>query len=342
MNKFYFSLLLVALSFFLNAQQIKILNEEKKDISFRGLSVLDNGVFWVSGNKGTVGMSFNGGKTIKWVNPKGYENRDFRDIHCWDYKTAIVMAVGSPGVILKTKDGGNTWYEVFKDETENVFFDAMDFYERNENIGILVGDPVRHSHPYILITKNKGELWEKVSSVEKYPSMVGGEAFFAASGSNVKLINDSTSITISGGSASNFTLNTKPLFKHTLGKTGNETSGANGMDYSSFENYGIIVGGDFVNPDSSENNLIIFDYDRNSNPVFSKPQTAPKGYKSGVTIIGNSKALVCGTSGVDISTDRGKNWKFISPESFNVCQRAKNGHKVYLAGQNGIIGILIE
>lgn len=342
MTRLCFSLLLISLSYFLNAQQIKILNEQKPDVSFRGISVLDNAVFWVSGTKGTVGMSFNGGKTMKWVNPKGYENRDFRDIHAWDYKTAIIMAVGSPGVILKTKDSGNTWYEVFKDENSGVFFDSMDFYERNENIGILVGDPVGHNLPYILITKNKGELWEKVTSVDKYPTLNSGEAFFAASGSNIKLVNDSTSIMVSGGSVSNFSLTTKPVFKKSLNKTASETSGANGLDYSSFENYGIIVGGDYMQPESSENNLILFDYDRKSNPVFYQPQTPPQGYKSGVTIIANSKALVCGMSGVDITNDKGKNWKHISPESFNVCQRAKNGNKVYMAGPNGKIGILIE
>src|SRR5690554_6307826 len=119
MKGYKFSWLLLMFSVFVSAQKVKVLNEEKQDISFRGISVLDNSVSWVSGTQGTVGMSFNGGKTMKWVSPKGYETRDFRDIHSWDYKTAIVMAAGSPGLILKTKDGGHTWYEVFKDEAAN-------------------------------------------------------------------------------------------------------------------------------------------------------------------------------------------------------------------------------
>lgn len=342
MKRLNLSLVLITLSVLLNAQQIKVLNEFKSDISFRGISVLDNSVFWVCGTNGAVGMSYNGGKSIKWTIPKGYENRDFRDIHAWDYKTAIVMAVGSPGVILKTTDSGNTWYEVFKDENANVFFDAMDFYEKNESHGILVGDPIANNQPYILVTKNKGELWEKMSSVEKYPAMSGGEAFFAASGSNIKLLNDSTSIMVSGGNVSNFIINSVPYFKQALNKTSSATSGANGLDYSTFENYGIIVGGDYMQAESSDNNLIVFDYDRNSNPVFYSPQTPPTGYKSSVTIIANGKALACGTSGVSISTDKGKNWKFISHEGFNVCQRAKNGNKVYMAGANGKIGMLID
>lgn len=340
MKGYKFSWLLLMFSVFVSAQKVKVLNEEKQDISFRGISVLDNSVFWVSGTQGTVGMSFNGGKTMKWVSPKGYETRDFRDIHSWDYKTAIVMAAGSPGLILKTKDGGHTWYEVFKDEAPNVFFNSMDFYERNENIGILVGDPVNGTQPYILRTRNKGELWEKVSSSEKLPALSPGESFFAASGSNIKLINDSISLMVSAGMASNLVLNGQPYFKHSLSKDNSQTAGANSMDYSSFENYGIIVGGDFTHPESSSNNIFLFDYDRVHKPLFRTPETTPKGYKSSVTIVGNSKAVACGISGVDVSYDRGENWKFISDESFHVCQRAKNGNKVYLAGPNGKIGVV--
>lgn len=332
-------LFLFVLGFFVNAQQVKVLDESKPEVSFRGLAVLDNSVFWVTGTHGTVGMSFNGGKTMKWVSPKGYENRDFRDIHVWDYKTAIIMAVGSPGLILKTKDGGNTWYEVFKDESVNVFFNSMDFYERNERLGVLVGDPVEGNYPYVLITRNKGELWEKVTPGEKYPALAPQESFFAASGSNIKMINDSVSLMVSGGAASHLVINS-PVSKHSLGKDYSQTSGANSMDYSSFENYGIIVGGDFTHPESSANNLFLFDYDRSSKPVIRLPETAPRGYKSSVTIIGNSQAVACGVSGVDFSDDKGKNWKFISSESFHVCQRAKNGNKVYLAGPNGKIGVV--
>ncbi|MFA7688312.1 MAG: YCF48-related protein [Moheibacter sp.] len=339
MKMYKFSWVLLVFGLFVNAQQLRTLNEEKSDVSFRGLAVLDNSVFWVSGTKGTVGMSFNGGKTMKWVSPKGYEDRDFRDIHAWDHKTVVIMAVGSPGVILKTKDGGNTWYKVFKDESPNVFFNSMDFYERNENLGVLIGTPA-HGQPYMLVTKNKGELWEKVSATDQYPHLNSGESFFAASGGNIKLINDSVSLMVSAGASSHLIMNSQPFFKHPLDKKHSETAGANSMDYSTFENYGIIVGGDFLQPDSSHNNIFVFDYDRQNKPVFRIPETAPKGYKSGVTIIGHSKAVACGVSGVDVSYDKGQNWNLISTESFHVCQRAKNGNKVYLAGPDGKIGVL--
>jgi len=201
----------------LSAQKINIVNEEKKDVSFRGLSAIDQSVFWVSGSNGTIGMTYNGGKNFKWFSPKGYENRDFRDIHALNNKTIIVLAAGAPGIILKTDDSGRTWREVFKDDTSGVFLDSMDFSERNPNVGIIVGDPINGS-PYILETNDAGETWSKVSSVKHHPMFNAGEAFFAASGSNVQMLNDSTSIYITGGSQSNFVVSSNPYFKTALPK----------------------------------------------------------------------------------------------------------------------------
>ncbi|MDD3772817.1 MAG: hypothetical protein PHC38_09210, partial [Weeksellaceae bacterium] len=45
-------------------QQIQMLNLDKQEISFRGLAVLDEFIFWVSGSEGTVGFSVNAGKSI--------------------------------------------------------------------------------------------------------------------------------------------------------------------------------------------------------------------------------------------------------------------------------------
>jgi hypothetical protein len=51
--------------------------------------------------------------------------------------------------------------------------------------------------------------------------------------------------------------------------------------------------------------------------------------------------LACGTSGVDISKDRGNNWELISKDGFHVVQKAKKGNTVFLAGSNGRIAQLI-
>lgn len=49
------------------------------------------------------------------------------------------------------------------------------------------------------------------------------------------------------------------------------------------------------------------------------------------------KLIATGTSGTDISVDDGINWTRIDKESFNVCQKAKKGNLILLAGAKGKI-----
>ncbi len=51
------------------------------------------------------------------------------------------MAVGEPGLILKTYDGGKTWKKVYENGAAGMFLDAMEFWNRYS--GIVVGDPVK-------------------------------------------------------------------------------------------------------------------------------------------------------------------------------------------------------
>src|SRR5690606_39513232 len=85
----------------ISAQKLRIVNEEKKDVSFRGLSAVDQSVFWVSGSNGTIGMTYNGGKNFKWFNPPGYESREFRDIQYFKINSIIVIATVATIIIHK-------------------------------------------------------------------------------------------------------------------------------------------------------------------------------------------------------------------------------------------------
>ena len=53
------------------SQTISMLHSETHGPSFRGLSVVNDDVLWVSGSKGTVGKSIDGGKTWKFIVVKG-------------------------------------------------------------------------------------------------------------------------------------------------------------------------------------------------------------------------------------------------------------------------------
>jgi photosystem II stability/assembly factor-like uncharacterized protein len=330
------SVLFVLLTHTSHAQTIQILTTGTKT-SIRGLSVVNDNILWASGSNGTVAHSTNGGKTFIWITVKGYEQRDFRDIEAFDSNTAIIMAVAEPAIILKTTDAGKTWKKVFEDSTKGMFLDAMDVAG---NVGFVVGDPI-NNQAFIAITEDSGNHWLPTSS---HLQLDSGEAFFASSGTNIKLILDTfenryDDWAVSGGYQSNFLADKKyrlPL------KQGRESTGANSIAVSSSNIYNninlVIVGGDFKNDKDTTGNCVLSkDYGK----TWQHPQTPPHGYRSCVTFINSNQLITCGTSGIDISKDSGTNWTLISPESFHVCQKAKQGSAVFLAGKDGRIAKLI-
>ena len=141
------------------SNSIKILSQ-KKGISIRGLSVSDENTIWASGSSGTIALSINGGEQFEWMQVAGYEKRDFRAIHAWNNKEAIIAAVAAPAVILKTKDGGMTWNKVYENADTSMFLDAINF--NDENNGSVVGDPINNII-FLLNTTDKGEHWQQAA-----------------------------------------------------------------------------------------------------------------------------------------------------------------------------------
>jgi photosystem II stability/assembly factor-like uncharacterized protein len=324
--------------------------------SVRGLSVVDDNVFWASGSSGMVAKSTDGGKTIQWQQLKGYEKRDFRDIEAFDSNTAIIMAVDWPAIILKTKDGGKIWYKVFEDSTKGMFLDAMDFDKvnpyfsindtvNNEVFGIVIGDPI-NGKPFFAVTSNAGSTWVKIPKAkdEQFLLMNEGEAFFASSGTNIKITNYddfSPPFAVTGGKSSRLI---DFLYHQDYGKLpivqGKESTGANSIDVNNKTKRAVIVGGDFANDKDTTLNCVLINFNSNP-PQFTHPQTPPHGYRSCVIYIAENKLITCGTSGIDISTDGGNNWQLISNENYYVVQKAKNSTAVFLAGNKGRIAKVI-
>ena len=315
---------------------IQLIDSSQKT-SYRGLSVVDNNIIWVSGSNGTVGKSINGGKSWQWMHPKGYEKRDFRDIEAFDKNTAIIMAVAEPGIILKTKDGGKTWRKVFEDTTKGVFLDAIAFAGK---YGYAIGDPI-DQHLYLLKTNDLGEHWYRLKKDSKI--FAANEAFFASSGANIvagrkKLKNKI--LLVSGGSSSRlFSIPSLQIQELPI-MMGGGSRGANAIALSPNEEKGMIVGGDFSIDTITEANSIQLVF-KKGHIDFKSTATNPHGYKSSVTYISDKKMISCGTSGVDISDVGGINGELVSKESYHVVQRAKKGNAVYLAGSKGKIAKLI-
>jgi hypothetical protein len=306
--------------------------------SLRGLSVVNDNIIWVSGSNGIVGRSTNAGKNWKWMTVNGFEKTDFRDIEAFDGNTAIIMGVGEPAYILKTTDAGENWKVVYENKTKGMFLDAMDFANNRE--GIVIGDPI-NGKVFIARTSDTGNTWEPLTEDERMPTADKGEAFFAASGSNVRLFVNDDYFFVSGGTRSRLFTNTKTVFLPLI--QGKETTGANAIDV--FDNgmphkpgnRMIVVGGDFNADSSTEKNCL---YSLNGGKTWLTPNTPPNGYRSCVEYLSKKDVLTCGLNGVDYSADGGKNWKWISKEGFHVCRIARIGTSVFLAGNNGKIAKL--
>lgn len=303
--------------------------------SMRGLSIVNRDVIWVSGSKGYVGKSVDGGKTWEWIQPKGYEALDFRDIHAFDQNRAIIINAGSPAYILSTIDGGAIWKENYKNTDSAIFLDGMDFWDAQN--GMVFGDPIHHKMQ-LLKTTDGGLTWKNISA-KLTKQMQVGEAGFAASGTSIKTANNGKVWIATGGAVSNIYHsgnygNTWKVFKCPI-LQGESSTGVFSMDFFDAKN-GIVVGGNYLKDKDNSNNVL---YTKNAGKTWRKSTSQVSGYRSGVTYITKYLCVATGTSGTDISKDGGENWTNISSLSFNAVSAVDQ--LVLLVGAKGQIYKLI-
>ena len=328
---------------------IKIINDSA-NTSLRGLSAVNDNVVWVSGSKGQVGKSTDGGATWKWMTVKGFEKRDFRDIEAFDSLTAIIMGIGNPAIILKTKDGGETWKTVFEKEGEGMFLDAMDF--KNNKEGICIGDPIisdGSKHFFMALTRNGGETWVEQPARYTPQPQVESEAIFAASGSNIKYLAKNKKYWYAfatGGMQSNLYLGKRGggVEIHNIKiKQGSNASGAFSMCTDDADNF-YFAGGDYTKKDAADSNSC---YTKNYGKTFKTGRQNPYGYRSCVTQLYDNTFVCTGINGTDISYNNCKTWsslKIIDTQNtvgFNSCNVSKNGNTLFFVGDKGKIGKLV-
>jgi hypothetical protein len=313
--------------------QTVVVVEQWQKISIRGLSMPSALVVWASGSNGMVAKSVDGGNTFRWMRVEGYARRDFRDIEAFDSSTAIIMAIDTPAHILKTTDGGLTWKKVFEDTRPGMFLDAMDFSGNN---GVVIGDPI-NGKTFMAVSSDQGNSWKPIETIDK---MMDGEAFFASSGSNIKLLGtnrNAKTLFVSGGMQSRMFFNGNTISLPL--QSGRSSTGANGLALHPNQQQGIIIGGDFANDKRSDSAILLFSLYPQA--TFSYPLTPLSGYKSAVVYLSKSTVLACGTSGVDLSVDGGLNWKKISDIGFHVAVSSPDGRYAIMAGGNGRIAKLL-
>lgn len=244
----------------------------------------------------------------------------------------FMLSIGNPGLLFKTDYNGMKL--VYKEEHENVFYDAIEFW--NDQEGIAIGDPTAECMS-IIITRDGGNTWKKLSC-DILPSTNGGEAAFASSDTNIAIAGSKTWVATGG-------MSSRILYSPDKGKTwevydtpivqGKETTGIYSLDfYDELKGFGI--GGDYTKPEDNSNNKIrTIDGGKTWEIVGSGEDP---GYRSCVQYVPNreGKELVAiGFNGIDYSKDGGLSWSHLSDEGFYTI-RFLNDSTAYAAGKGRI------
>lgn len=281
------------------AQHITLL-QQGKPTSIRGLSIVDDKTAWISGSKGYIALTTDGGQTWAWQQVKGYENADFRSIEAFSDKEAIIMSSGTPALILKTVDGGTSWQLKYRNADTAYFLDAMAF--ANKQHGYVLGDPIKNKF-LLLETQDGGNTW---STFKKQPDALPGEAAFAASGTCMRVDNNTIDI-VTGGKYSRMLAyidSENYWLSGTTGLTeGKPSQGA--FSLANNTSTQIFVGGDYSNDKKTDSVATYIIYCCYANTI-NYAKTPPSGYQSCVEYINGSTFLSTGTPGSDITTDGGK------------------------------------
>ncbi len=306
--------------------------------SFRGLHAVNENIVWVSGSKGVVRRTTNAGKTWERKPIPNTDSLQFRDVHAFNENLAFVISAGLPAKIYKTINGGKSWKEVYANNQEGVFFDAMDFWDKKH--GIAFSDPI-NGHLFIITTADGGETWQEVPK-ENIPSVVEGEAGFAASGTCLTVQGDKNVWIGTGGKAARVFRSTDRGKSWKVSATpiaqGKPSTGIFSLAFKDALN-GIALGGDYANDTLSANNAAATtDGGKTWKPITHNPY----GYKSCVIYINNRKLIAVGTSGTDISNDSGESWQKIDTTAFHVISFSKNGKVGFAAGSDGRIARFIH
>lgn len=318
-----------------NAQSIQL---ERLDSgvqeSFRGLSVINRNVAWVSGTGGTVLRTVDGGKSWQNISVPQMNKTDFRDITGFDTHTAIVMGIDKPARFFKTTNGGKTWSLIYYDDREGVFFDGMSFW--NKKYGIAFSDPVG-GHHLLIRTTDGGNTWQDVP-LKNIPEKLDPEFGFAASGTGIPVAGRNTVWLGMGGAKSRVFKSEDGGLHWTVAETplvhGGQSTGIYSLCFKD-KKIGIAVGGDYT--DQSIQNTMAYTWD--GGLTWHLPETQTHQYRECVVHYRQSIFFAVGPSGFDMTNDNGKNWQSIYSKEKDLTSMAfaKGTRTGFVVGKRGQI-----
>lgn len=296
--------------------------------SLRAICAVDENIIWTSGSEGEVLLTLDGGETWSRKIIPASEDTEFRSLHAWDAKRALVFDVSPEGRAFMTTDGGTSWEQVYSSPVEGAFFNSLKFADDNQ--GIAISDPI-DDMVFVLKTVDGGRSWNRLTNT---PLSVKGEINFAASNTCIEYLPSGEIYIVTGGSRSrilsSYDHGATWKFIDTPVMTG-ESAGLFSVNFAG-SGRGVAVGGDFNQPDREGTRAI---YTEDEGVHWQTAKTVPAAYRSCVVSLSDRLFFAIGKTGCDYSTDRGKNWTFIDSLGYYAASAVEGKDIIYLAGSEG-------
>ncbi|MBL8553244.1 MAG: hypothetical protein JNL41_03115 [Phenylobacterium sp.] len=284
-----------------------------KDATLRAVAVAGPRAFRVSGSKGTLGVTDDGGATWRLAAVAGGEALDFRGLAALDGKTLVVTSAGDGAAgqarIYRSADAGASWTLAFETKLPGSFLDAVAF--RDTRNGLVLGDPV-DGRWFLLRTTDGGKTWVRRPG----PPVEPGEAAFAASNAALFLGPRAEIWIVSGG------LKTARIF-HSRDDGGqwdifdailpaSATAGLFG-GLALGKDRAVVVGGDYKNELAAGDGIVIAE----AFGLFTPPHEGTPRLLEGVGRLNARTLIAVGPRGTSVSRDDGETWKQVDHDAFH-------------------------
>jgi photosystem II stability/assembly factor-like uncharacterized protein/thioredoxin-related protein len=299
----------------------------------RGLCVCGDAA-WASGGSGTFLHTIDHGRSWQAGTVAGAEALDFRDVHCWDQERAILLSAGSPAAIYKTEDGGTTWRRTFFDDSPQIFFNGMAYWD--DSNGIAVGDPIDGKF-VVITTVDGGESWRALPP-ENLPPALAGEANFAASGTCLAVYGTDMVWFGTGGPTARVFRSTDHGATWSVAETplrsGESSQGVFSLYFSDDQN-GIAVGGDFQDIGNPLDNAALTS---DGGATWSVAPAPPAGFRECVVPVSRQTPwllMAVGPSGADVSFDHGRTWNAAGALALHAAAFTTDGSRGWAVGAGG-------
>lgn len=132
--------------------------------AIRALHVVSEDIIWASGSGGIFMLTTDGGEVWKTDTIPGSSGDDFRSLHAWNEKEAIVFGTSRPGRAFFTGDGGESWELVYENNTPGIFFNSAFFAD--DSTGLALSDPI-DSCSFVISTTDRGRSWQQVENMPR-------------------------------------------------------------------------------------------------------------------------------------------------------------------------------